>query len=179
MAGSKRISLLSVGLALSLAACASLSPGPGAPSPSKSVDLASHYSGTWLEIARRPMKLTDGCVAGFTTYEPTDKPGRLKVTDGCHVGVPTGRLKTIGGPGRILDPGTNAKLAVRYLGLIRWDYWVLDQAADGSWFISADPTMRNLWIYARQKPSPSQLAQMVDHAKALGYDVSKLEFPAQ
>ena len=27
-----------------------------------------HYSGTWLEIGRTPMFLTNGCVAGYSTY---------------------------------------------------------------------------------------------------------------
>jgi apolipoprotein D and lipocalin family protein len=78
-----------------------------------------------------------------------------------------------------MDPGTNAKLRVRYVGgLITWDYWVLDHAEDYSWFISADPTFDKLWIYTREVPDAAERAALVARAAALGYDVSRLEFPA-
>lgn len=129
------------------------------------------------------MKLTDGCVAGATEYKLAS-PTRVKVRDTCTRGTPTGPVKAIGGPATILDPGRNAKLHVSYLffGLIpiERDYWVLDHADDYTWFISSDPSFENLWIYTRDPHlDPGLRAQLVDRARALGYDVSKLEFPAQ
>lgn len=139
---------------------------------------SNHYSGTWLEIARRPMFITDGCVAGYTTYKRAGA-GKVIVEDGCHEGTPDGKLKTIEGEGTLLDAGTtNAKLSVRYPLLITFEYWVLYQAPDRSWFISADPGMKNLWIYSRNVPSKKKLAMMVSKARALGYNADKLEFPA-
>nr|WP_316654852.1 lipocalin family protein [uncultured Gellertiella sp.] len=139
-----------------------------------------HYRGTWLEIGRRPMWLTDGCVAGFTTYRPGRTARDILVTDGCREGTPGGKLKTIEGRGTLADADTTrAKLHVRYPLLITFDYWVRYQSPDHRWFISADPAMRNLWIYAREVPSRASLARMVRKARALGYDVRKLEFPAQ
>lgn len=137
-----------------------------------------HYSGTWLEIGRRPMWLTDGCVAGYTTYRPGKVPERVVVEDGCRMGTPEGELKTVNGIGTIKDPETDrAKLRVRYPFLITMDYWVLYKSPDKRWFISADADMKNLWIYARKAPSPRLLAKMKAKAAELGYDVSKLEFP--
>jgi apolipoprotein D and lipocalin family protein len=139
-----------------------------------------HYRGTWLEIARRPMWLTDGCVAGYSTYRRGKAPDEVMVEDGCRVGSPKGRLKTVHGDGHILDLGsTNAKMRVRYPLLINFNYWVLYQSPDRSWFISADPDMTNLWIYARTIPSRARLKTMVRKAGQLGYDVHKLEFPTQ
>jgi apolipoprotein D and lipocalin family protein len=139
-----------------------------------------HYRGTWLEIARRPMWLTNGCVAGYSTYQSGKAPGEVTVEDGCRVGSPTGRLKTVHGIGRIVDVGsTSAKMRVHYAWLINFNYWVLYEAPDRSWFISADPDMTNLWIYARAVPSKAKLKTMVLKASHLGYDVRKLEFPAQ
>ena len=138
----------------------------------------SHYTGTWLEIARRPMFLTDGCVAGFTTYKPGGAKDRIAVLDGCHDGTPKGKLKTVSGKGQLLDASTTrAKLRVRYPFFITFNYWVLYEAPDRSWFISADPSMYNLWIYSRRVPSHKKLAMMVKKASDLGYDVRKLEFP--
>jgi apolipoprotein D and lipocalin family protein len=154
-----------------------------APEPAKSVDTARFYTGEWIEIGRRPMRLTDGCVAGATRYTALSAT-RIAVLDTCHAGAPSGKLKSIGGPGRILDPGTNAKLHVSYkvLGLpvASRDYWVLDHDDAYSWFISAGPSFEDLWIYTRDPHvDPELLKRLLARAAALGYDVGKLEFPAQ
>ena len=137
-----------------------------------------HYTGTWLEIGRTPMWITDGCVAAYTTYSRGLSPNRVMVEDGCRMGSPKGELKTISGIGTIRDAdGERARLRVRYPLLITMDYWVRYTAPDRSWFISATPDMDYLWIYARQVPTKSQLARMTAKAAELGYDVKKLEFP--
>ena len=150
--------------------------------PATTVDTARFYTGTWYEIGRRPMSLTDGCVAGGTTYTPQGR-GKVRVVDFCHSGSPAGALKTIGGPAHIVDPGFNAKLHVSYriFGVlpVPRDYWVLERADDYSWFISADPSFHDLWIYTRARhPTQAEVAALVTRAKALGYDTSLLEFPA-
>ncbi|OCJ17351.1 hypothetical protein A6U87_21185 [Rhizobium sp. AC44/96] len=137
-----------------------------------------HYRGTWLEIARTPMLLTDGCVAGYSTYQKGETPDEVIVEDGCHVDTPTGRLKTVRGAGKIVDFGTTgAKMRVRYPLLITFNYWVLYKSPDKSWFISSNPSMTDLWIYSRTVPSQARLRRMVQKASQLGYDVRKLEFP--
>ena len=154
-----------------------------APQPSKSVDAGRLYTGLWHEIARRPMTITDGCVAGATEYKRSGA-GKIEVLDSCRMGTPAGEPKRIGGPGDILDPGTNAKLRVTYtvfgvVPVVR-DYWVLDRADDYSWFISADPTLKDLYIFTRNPQiSAAQRQRLVKRASELGYDVSKLEFPEQ
>ena len=171
------------GAALITSASASQAGAANAPEPAKSVDAARLYAGTWHEIGRRPMSLTNGCVAGATDYtmEGADK---VKVLDSCHKDTPDGALKTIGGPATLTDPGTNTKLHVsyRFAGFIPVgrDYWVLDHDDDYSWFISSDPSFANLWIYTRDPHvSPERRQALIDRAKALGYDTTKLEFPAQ
>ena len=165
-----------------LAGCATTGAADSRLNPATTVDAARFYTGTWYEIGRRPMSLTDGCVAGGTTYTPQGGV-RVKVLDFCRDGSPTGKLKTIGGPAHIVDPGSNAKLHVSYriFGIFRIprDYWVLERADDYSWFISADPSFHDLWIYTRKaNPSPAEIAPLVARAKALGYDTRLLEFPA-
>jgi apolipoprotein D and lipocalin family protein len=174
------IAALLAGLFLAGCAGASLQ-GESAPQPAKTIDPAKLYTGLWHEFARRPMAITDGCI--LATSEYTRGPdGAITVLDSCRMGSPAGELKTIGGPGEILDPGTNAKLRVTYalfgvVPVVR-DYWILDRAADYSWFISADPTFTNLFIFVRDpKMSPALRRQLVQRAAALGYDVSKLEYP--
>ncbi len=138
-----------------------------------------HYRGKWLEIGRTPMFLTNGCVAGYSTYSRGKTPNEVAVEDGCRLGSPRGRLKTIHGTGAIADFGAaKAKMRVRYPLFIIFNYWVRYEAPDGSWFISTTPDMSNLWIYSRQVPTKARLKQMVNKASAIGYDGRKLEFPA-
>ena len=154
-----------------------------APEPIKSVDASRLFTGQWIEIGRRPMKLTDGCVAGGTRYTPRDAV-RIDVLDTCHDQTPGGKLKSIGGPAKIVNPGANTKLHVDYklLGFlpIGRDYWVLDHDESYTWFISANPSFTNLWIYTRTPdPDPALVKTLVGKARSMGYDVTKLEFPAQ
>lgn len=154
-----------------------------APEPRKSIDAQRLYSGTWREIARRPMTITEGCVAGATEYS-SNSAGGIQVLDSCRMGSTRGELKTVGGPGTIVDPGFNAKLRVDYTVLgflpVQREYWVLDRSDDYSWFISADPTLRDLYIFARDPQiSRAQRKTLISRAAELGYDVSKLEFPEQ
>ena len=54
--------------ALALAGCVT-APRPSeyrAPAPVRAVDVNRFYTGRWLEIARLPLRLSDGCVAGAT-----------------------------------------------------------------------------------------------------------------
>lgn len=175
-----RIAVIALALSLGVSACVT-APSPDevrAPQPARAVDPERFYSGRWLEIARLPMRLTDGCVAGATNYVLVN-PTRVDIRDTCQAGTPQGREKAVGARGEILDPGVNAKLRARYFGgLVTWDYWVLDHAEDYRWFISADPTFEKLWIYTREVPDAAEREALVSRARALGYDVSRLEFPA-
>ncbi|MBW6420851.1 lipocalin family protein [Rhizobium sp. XQZ8] len=150
----------------------------GAPQPLKRIDAARFYSGTWLEVARRPMLITNGCVAGTTSYGGA-KGTSVAVKDACRDGNPGGREKSITGDGTIIDMKTNAKLRVRYNAFATREYWIIDRAADYSWFIEASPDFRDLYIFTRKVPSKRLLDKLVARAAALGYDTSKLEFPEQ
>ena len=165
-------------VAVSLSACATMPTG-AALHTADAVPM-SHYSGSWHEIARHPMALTDGCVAGYTTYTPGAGPGKIAIEDGCHDKTPAGKLKSIHADGTLEDAGgANARLTAHYPFFITYKYWVLYEAPDHSWFISATPDMKNLWIYTRDVPSAEALKPMVAKAQSLGYDVRQLEFPAQ
>ncbi|PTS91230.1 MULTISPECIES: lipocalin family protein [unclassified Caulobacter] len=149
-----------------------------APQPAKPVDPQRLYSGRWLEIARTPMFITDGCVAGATNYEFNGKD-RVSVRDTCEVGAPGGKEKVIEGRGELLDPGTLAKLRVRYPFLITWDYWILDRDDDYQWFIAGDPKLKRIFIFTREVPSAELKTSLTRKVEALGYDMSRIEFPAQ
>ena len=160
-------------------AAVAATPAIKAPAPAKAVDMDRLYTGAWVEIARHPTKLTAGCVDGGISFERVDET-RLRVRDFCHAAKPAGKLRSIGGPGIVQDPGFNARIHVSYqfLGIIpvARDLWVLDHADDYSWFIQADPSFENLWIFTRDaRPDASLVKDLVVRAKSLGYDPAQLE----
>lgn len=168
--------------ALLLAACASLGGGEAAiaPQPDRRLDQGAFYSGTWHEVVRNPMRLTDGCVVGETrfTLEPG---GGIFQRDSCRMGSAQGREKVIAGPVTILDRATGAKFRTDYrlFGFIPIprEYWVLDHG-DG-WFITATPDLKNLIAYTRAPPervSRAEVDRLAARARALGYS-GPLEFP--
>lgn len=139
-----------------------------------SIDPSRLYRGTWLEVARRPMWITNGCVAGTTSYQRHSQPNQLQVRDACR----SGREETVlNGVAEILDPGINSRLMVRYNPLLSVEYNIIDYAPDYSWFIETSPTLDNVFIFTRKRPSPKELSALVHRVRLLGYETSDLEFP--
>lgn len=168
------------GVAMLAAGCASMTAAraPHAPEPAKPIDAASHFAGRWYEIGRTPMRLTDGCVAGYTDY--LRDGGGLTQRDACRDGTPAGKEKVVAGPLKILNPGLNNKVRVAYrlfgfLPVTR-TYWLLDHG-DG-WFIMSTPDLKLVNIYTRDpRPSAETMVKLVARTRELGYDAAKLEFP--
>lgn len=146
-----------------------------APAP-PAIDAARHYDGVWLEVGRTPMRITDGCVAGTTTYKRQDAK-RVAVEDDCRQGGVDGKRRAIKGKGVIEDPGVNRRLKVAYLPFVTWRYEVLDADTAGAWFISASPDRRKVFLYVRQRPSQALLDDLAARARRLGY-AGEIEFPA-
>lgn len=138
------------------------------------VDPARFYKGTWLEVARRPMWITDGCIAGTTSYVRGAQPNRVHVRDACRKG---NEETVLNGDAEILDPGVNSRLMVRYNPLLSVEYNIVDHAKDYSWFIETSPTLDNVFIFTRKIPSKKALAALVGRVRHLGYNTSDLEFP--
>lgn len=160
----------SLSLILFISACASVS----AQDRPKPIDPSRLYRGTWLEVARRPMWITDGCIAGTTGYRLGAQPNQVQVRDACRKGS---EETVLGGSAEILDPGVNSRLMVRYNPLLSVEYDIIDHANDYSWFIETSPTLDNVFIFTRKRPSAKELAALVNRVRLLGYDTSNLEFP--
>ena len=174
---------VAAGTALALAGCASMEGGGsgGAPQPAKPVNVATFYTGVWHEIARNPMSITDGCVAGVTAFS-RDEKGQLIDRDSCRKGDPvTGEEKVFAGPVDI-DAANSAKFTTHYkvvgpFGPSR-TYWILDHGE--GWFLVATPDFKNASIFTRDPQAPkAEIDRLVARLAQLGYPPSKLEFPAQ
>ncbi len=182
MTGATKTGLL-IGLAMLMAGCVANSERPKAPEPSRPIDAARFFTGRWYEIARTPMKLTDGCVAGTTDYYRAPD-GQLMDRDACRTDTPEGKEKVYEGPVTFLNPGSDTKVSVRYTvwGFVPVSrtYWMLDHDADYGWFIVSDPEFENVSFFTRQpRPSTAEVKALTERVRSLGYDASKLEYPMQ
>ena len=52
----------------------------------RAIDPARFYKGVWLEVARRPMWITEGCVVGTTAYAKGNGPNEVRVRDAFRKG---------------------------------------------------------------------------------------------
>jgi apolipoprotein D and lipocalin family protein len=168
---------------IALAGCSAGNHQSLAPEPAKPIEIDRFYTGRWYEIGRTPMKLTDGCVSGTTDYRRL-ADGQLIDRDACRMTTSDGVEKVYQGPVTILNPGMNTKVSVRYTvwGFFPvWrTYWMLDHGGDYDWFIVSDPAFENVSMFTRTpRPTAHMVQMLTERTRALGYDTSKLEFPAQ
>ena len=173
------------GAAMLLGGCMTMDGGgeAKAPEPLKSVDTAQFYTGRWYEIARTPMNITKGCVAGTTDFHAAPD-GRLMDRDACRTDTPEGKEKVFAGPIDLLNPGQNSKFRINYkivAGLISYPvtFWVYDHGDDYSWFIVTDPAFKNFGYFTRNpRPPQAEIDRFTARAHAIGF-TGALEYPAQ
>lgn len=137
------------------------------------------YLGLWYEIARLPNSFEKNC-EGVTAAYSRRPDGLIRVVNTCRVNAPDGEARVAVGRARIVDEATNAKLKVSFFGPFWGDYWILWLAEDYSMSLVGEPSGRYLWILSRTPTLPEATkADALRRLDALGYDVSKLYFPAQ
>lgn len=141
------------------------------PQPAKAVDL-QRYVGRWFEIARYEQSFQRGC-QGVTADYSLRPDGIVDVVNRCRKA--SGKIVVARGRAKVVDRATNAKLKVSFFGPFYGDYWVLDHAPDYSWSIVGESSGRYLWLLSRkQRPPETEVASLVERARAMGYDTSML-----
>ncbi len=145
-----------------------------APDPRKSVEI-DRYLGRWYEIARTPNKLQKDCIDATADY--VQQNGRILVVQTCQDPDQQESAKVFRARAQILDPETNAKLKLTFMGFWSQEYWVIDRAQDYSWAIVGDPSGNYLWVLSRDPGlSGAELEAILARAEALGYDLARLEY---
>lgn len=181
----KRVSHLLVAASLTLTALAgapAMAAAGKAPEPVGGLETDSFFMGAWREIARVPTKETLGCVGGETLFGRTET-GAIITRETCRLQDPVaGQRKVASGTVKILNPGANTKFQITYeaKGPIkpRSEFWVLDNGQN--WFIMANPAFTQASIYSRaSEPDQRTKDLLSNRLKGLGFDVTKLEWPAQ
>lgn len=145
-----------------------------------SVDLTK-YGGRWYELARLPVRFQDKLSVSTADYS-LNPNGTVKVVNTAWLGDKTAAKIT--GTATSVSAPDNSRLQVRFGGFLRFipqpregNYWVIDLKPDYSMAMVGTPDRRFLWLLARDKNSwsTSAAAAMVERARTLGFDTSKLQ----
>ena len=169
-------------LALTVLAGADALAAAKVPQPAGQVAVDVFYMGAWREIARTPTKPTAGCIAPETLFGRDDSGGIID-RESCRMGDPvSGETRSVMGSVKILNRGANTKFQITYEGKgpfkARSEYWVLDHGQN--WFIASNPSLTQASIFTRaSRPDQRTKDLLAGRLKALGYDIRKLEWPAQ
>jgi len=155
-----------------LGGCHARYPGPALPVVPR-VDL-ERYTGVWHEIARYPHRFQKGCFASTATYTLRDD-GRIDVLNECREEGPEGKLRSVKGVAKVVDPATNAKLKVSFFRPFWGDYWIIDLGADYEYAVVGHSSREYLWILSRTPVMEEATYETIlSRLDGLGYDTGRL-----
>lgn len=146
---------------------------------SATIDL-QRYMGAWHVIGRIDYFGERGDFASEDVYS-LDKDGNVdtvyRYRKGFDANSPVKTLKSVG----LVQPESgNAYWRIRFFGLFKADYLILEVADDYSWALIGQPSRKLGWIFGREAVMPDALyAQLLDKMRGYGYDTSKLLRVAQ
>jgi lipocalin len=143
------------------------------PAVVRDVDL-NKYAGTWYEIARLPNYFERKLKCTSATYTLM-KDGRIEVVNKGHYINDPGKTSSVKGIARIPDKSEPAKLKVQFFWPFSGDYWIMYLDRNYSYVLVGDPSLKYLWILAREKTMSDETYNMLKQ-KAVdnGYDLSTL-----
>jgi len=137
------------------------------------------FLGKWYEIARFPHSFERGLVNVTATY--TIRPdGKIDILNEGYKNTPGGKHKKAHGkakPGSTADTGY---LRVSFFGPFYADYIIIDLDKENYSYVMVTSSYKYLWILSREPKLPEEvIIRLVDKAKSLGFDISKLYFVPQ
>jgi apolipoprotein D and lipocalin family protein len=141
------------------------------------VDLG-RYAGRWYEVARLPLYWENKCAGDVTATYTLAPDGMVGVLNECRKA--DGSMTASKGTARVaVKDGSNSRLKVTFLwpGFpFGWgDYWILDLDPEYRWALVGTPNRKYLWVLSRASSLEQDvLDRLVEEARGLGFDVSKL-----
>ena len=138
-----------------------------------SVDFA-RYEGKWYEIAHLPAWFQKDCASDTTATYSRRPDGKITVLNQCR--KPDGKMKTATGTAKVAsEKEPNTKLKVTFFWPFYGDYWIIDLDPEYRWAVIGEPKRQYFWILSRSPQiTPALYNRLLEHARAQGYDLSKL-----
>ena len=130
------------------------------------------YLGDWYEIARFDHTFERGVEEAKATYS-LRADGKVEV---LNSGVKEDKPKTAKGVGKTTD--TPGLLRVTFFWPFYADYRIIELAPDYSYAVVTAGSRDYFWVLSRKPTMPKeQLDGILERAKALGFEIGKLEYP--
>ena len=143
------------------------------PSVVSTVDL-NRYKGMWYEIARLPNSFERKLKCTSATYTLRDDGKITVLNKGNYITNPQ-KTSSIKGVAWIPDKMSPAKLKVQFFWPFSGDYWIMDLDKDYRYVLVGDPSLKYLWILAREKTMDEATYRMLlQKAIDKGYDVTSI-----
>lgn len=166
--------LLTLPLALLLNGCVGI---PDQVTPVAQFDSA-RYLGKWYEIARLDHRFEKGLSKVTAEYSPRGDGG-LKVVNRGYAAA-DGSWKEAVGKAYFVGASDQGYLKVSFFGPFYGAYVVFDLDKDYRYSLVSGPDKSYLWLLSRTpKMDPAVQQRLIDKARALGFDTSKLIYVAQ
>jgi len=164
-------------IALVLLALVSLSACTGTPDnvePVKNFEL-KRYLGTWYEVARLPHPFEEGLSRVTAEYALRDDGGVSVINRGFN--ADNQEWEEAEGKAYFVGAENVGHLKVSFFGPFYASYVVAELDPQYRYAMVTGPDRDYLWILSRQPELPeSTLQRLVSKAKAMNYDVSKLQY---
>jgi len=143
------------------------------PTVVSTVDL-NRYMGMWYEIARLPNYFERKLKCTSANYTLRDD-GRITVLNkGYYLSDPQ-KSTSSRGVAWIPDKMSPAKLKVQFFWPFSGDYWIMELDKEYRYVLVGDPSLKYLWILAREKKMDDQTyIMLLGKAVANGYDVKSI-----
>ena len=167
-----------VGLGLATMAYAQKEPLPTV----EKVEL-DRYLGVWYEVARKPMSFQNKCDRDVTATYTLNENGNIVVDNKCYDSE--GNVQQSVGEAFVANAPFNTKLrvsflpeVVRWVPVIRGDYWILKLDNDYQTVLVGEPRRKYLWVLSRiPNPKKEVIHEYLNYAQSLGYDIADVIYP--
>ncbi len=143
------------------------------PSVVPAVDL-NRYKGKWYEIARLPNYFERKLKCTSADYALRED-GRITVVNAGNYITDPGKSTSAKGVAWVPDKNSPAKLKVQFFWPFSGDYWIMHLDKDYRYVLVGDPSLKYLWILAREKKMDEPTYKMLlQKAIDNGYDVKSI-----